>query len=896
MAYASVRGTLVHFDAFTTDTWEWSPAGRSWTKLCGEGTACDRHPLAMLDPTLVYDAARDRGELVELGWTWEWDGAERVWSVATRSGPSIRSGLSMAYDSTRRKVMLFGGYEPGWGGAEDDLWEYDGRTREWIQVCGGDTGCLGPPGRSVQSITYDPSRQRLVTYGGYGAEIETWEWDAAAGRWDKTCGPGTDCTCPPERADQAVSYDPGRERVVLHGGYEDMMNDVLYDDLWEYDSGRRRWDLVEGGGVESPRLHAWHSLAVDSDRGVVVFYGAGYRGPAELWEWDPAIEVWHRVCGPATACQAPSMPGNDAIVYDPRAGRTVVFGVDETWAWDGVTRSWEHLCGDGTDCVNPRFPTPPLASLDPVRGCPVVVTETGQIREFDSVQRSWRDVCAPGVECAFPDPFGGGAVAHRVRDGRAGLVMLAGWNCVLAEWDPAEEAWEELYQSDGLSRDGPWQALRGHGLVFDSHRDSLLLFGGSGVRGSGLSELWEWSFASQEWTLLCDELKCRGPGGRSGHSMVYEPARRRVWLYGGTRDGADPGQGDTWIWSLADERPSQLFAFPRFGTRADDVVLIEALAVRASTGASGEIAGRPAHGARLSLWDGGRYVPLAETDASADGAGVLSWESGAPASWTSSDPHFLDRAFRFGPRRTLHLRLEALAPNGASRARLATDYLELSVRYTWGPRPAPCDPMRLGDCEEGSCYPDDYRGGGTCLPPGSAPTEAPCTAHGDCHQGHVCHAVGGAGVHCLPSCDVRDGDPACGEGRYCTWTEHRWGVCVEERDCEDPASVSEACEAGRMDNCTCAASDPCGWSGDGHCHSYCTVAFPDDHLDEAGDCDDCDDEEALAEACFTPVLNNCTCRSDDPCGWVWDFDCQSECAELFPHDHFDDFADCLAGW
>ena len=83
---------------------------------------------------------------------------------------------------------------------------------------------------------------------------------------------------------------------------------------------------------------------------------------------------------------------------------------------------------------------------------------------------------------------------------------------------------------------------------------------------------------------------------------------------------------------------------------------------------------------------------------------------------------------------------------------------------------------------------------------------------------------------------------------YCTDNAYIGGVCqfVDLEDgydgcvCEsDCANVAEQCtmeNGGIYTNCTCAASDPCGWKDDNQCDAKCAAWYPDDHFDDSADC------------------------------------------------------------
>ena len=65
-----------------------------------------------------------------LGDTWTYDGTN--WTrQSPASSPTARYGPGMTYDSTRRLVVLFGGYG---GGELSDTWTWDGST--WTCVAG----------------------------------------------------------------------------------------------------------------------------------------------------------------------------------------------------------------------------------------------------------------------------------------------------------------------------------------------------------------------------------------------------------------------------------------------------------------------------------------------------------------------------------------------------------------------------------------------------------------------------------------------------------------------------------------------------------------------------------------------------------------------------------------
>lgn len=100
--------------------------------------------------------------------TWTWDGS--AWAREAGAGPTRRDHHAMAYDNSRREVVLFGGWD---GRFLADLWEWDGA---WKRI-----EAPGPSARGgLPSLVYDPSRRVVFLYGGWGddgAATDIWTWD-----------------------------------------------------------------------------------------------------------------------------------------------------------------------------------------------------------------------------------------------------------------------------------------------------------------------------------------------------------------------------------------------------------------------------------------------------------------------------------------------------------------------------------------------------------------------------------------------------------------------------------------------------------------------------------------------------------------------------------------------
>lgn len=164
------------------DTWLLDAAG--WRRIATEGPA-GRGRTAM-----AYDSARRRvvlfggasapagpkGPQTFLGDTWLWDG-ER-WQKAADSGPPGRYAHGMVYDERAGVVLVYSGAAAHRNAPLSDMWQWDGQRWTEIQLTG------PTPGHRYQPVmVYDRARGRTVLYGGLADAHETWEWDGQ--RWQR---------------------------------------------------------------------------------------------------------------------------------------------------------------------------------------------------------------------------------------------------------------------------------------------------------------------------------------------------------------------------------------------------------------------------------------------------------------------------------------------------------------------------------------------------------------------------------------------------------------------------------------------------------------------------------------------------------------------------------------
>lgn len=243
-------------------------AAATWSKL--SMTA----PTPWRGMTIAFDTKRKvvvlfggTGEMgTVLNETWEFDGQN--WKkITTAHTPLARFWHAMAYDAARGKVVLFGGWQTDNGGALSDTWEYDGSS--WKKVLTQNA----PSKRALTAVAFDSTRCVTVLFGGINNGVgynDTWEYNGF--NWSKAAA----TPAPSARWAHALAYDPLKGQVLLFGGYAPGSG-LQVNDTWIYDG--KAWLKLQP--AQSPSAREQHVLVFDDSR-VLLYGGYGYR---ETWQF-----------------------------------------------------------------------------------------------------------------------------------------------------------------------------------------------------------------------------------------------------------------------------------------------------------------------------------------------------------------------------------------------------------------------------------------------------------------------------------------------------------------------------------------------------------------------------------------------------------------------------------
>jgi hypothetical protein len=268
--YDPVRDRMVVFGGYTgegylNDVWALSLAGTpEWTELTPGGTP----PHPRYRQSAIYDPVRDRMVLFA-GWyadtnfddVWALSLAGTpTWTDLTPGGtsPVPRLSHSAIYDPVRDRMVVFGGVEFGY---LNDVWALSlANAPAWTELTPSGTP---PTGRWDHSAIYDPLQDRMVVFGGYdgfGYQDDTWALSLAdAPAWTKLTPAGTP---PSGRFGHSSIYDPVRDRMVVFGGFGDSR---YVNDVWDLGlTGTTAWTPTLAGDLQTLTVNATHGSVTEA--------------------------------------------------------------------------------------------------------------------------------------------------------------------------------------------------------------------------------------------------------------------------------------------------------------------------------------------------------------------------------------------------------------------------------------------------------------------------------------------------------------------------------------------------------------------------------------------------------------------------------------------------------
>jgi hypothetical protein len=290
MAFDAARGRVVLFGGWSyaggsnpwmNDLWEWD--GVQWYPAAPVGPL----PRGRLKHAMAYDPVAQRVVIFggsgyepalpfpypKLNDVWDWDGTAFRQRTTSGGPPAARESTSLAFDSARGALVLFGGdtsadYTPV---LTRDTWELTPGpppgTWTWAQRATSPPASL--PASDSHVLLYDGTRTLLLA--GRDATVPVWQWNGTA--WSSVPFTGAQ----PQASSLRAAWDGARGRAVVFGLYRS-------DDVWDW-TGSGFEHLVQPPLATWPENYA-SAMAFDSNRGRAVLFDED----AATWEWDADVE------------------------------------------------------------------------------------------------------------------------------------------------------------------------------------------------------------------------------------------------------------------------------------------------------------------------------------------------------------------------------------------------------------------------------------------------------------------------------------------------------------------------------------------------------------------------------------------------------------------------------
>jgi hypothetical protein len=304
----------------------------------------------------------------------------------------------------------------------------------------------------------------------------------------------------------------------------------------------------------SPPARHYHVMSPDGGRGQVLLFGGQASGSftvsgpplSDTWIWDGTN--WSQ----RFPSNSPSSRFSSAIAPDPIAGATVLFGgldpavtpspVNDTWVWDGT--NWSQK----SPLTRPA-PRSDHAMSSGSGGTSNVVMFGGTFGGFLNDTWVWN-----GITWTAMTPLSkpSGRIGHVMAYDAAHreVVLFGGLSSTGGDGTGTSIILNDTWIWNGSDWTQRFPLVNPPpmyrpAMAFDSVSHKMVLYSGNAQYGSDL-QTWEWD--GNNWKSINTAINTLlGLTWRFGYSMVFDPTRQQVLLFGGGLPTFE-GLNDTWVY------------------------------------------------------------------------------------------------------------------------------------------------------------------------------------------------------------------------------------------------------------------------------------------------------------------------------------------------------------
>lgn len=296
--------------------------------------------------------------------------------------------------------------------------------------------------------------------------------------------------------------------------------------------------------------------------------------------------------------QRPFRPAEHSAIHAPETGEMIVFGgsqslptascapgpsdyTNETWIYSEACNAWTEVTAPGPDRRSRHVAAYGQGTMWLFGGrFRAEGTQAGDYRLFDDLwaldvfSRTWDELTPEGD---LPAARSNSAAAW---DSKQNRVWVFGGNRSpgsfsydlvndLWSYDPADNRWRQASTQGRAPTPRLW-----HSMLYDAARHRLVVFGGTDAEGATtgvyLSDVYAFDLEAQRWEQL-HAGDGSAPDGRFWGSVVYRPEQQDYLLFGGHDDTQLGNRNDTYRFDPGDRSWTQLFAGDAFNRPANDI-------------------------------------------------------------------------------------------------------------------------------------------------------------------------------------------------------------------------------------------------------------------------------------------------------------------------------------
>lgn len=527
------------------DTWALDLSGPqlSWTQIPTTGAIPPRRDhVSVYDPVrqrmLVFGGSNFNNSFKNDVYALDLAGAPTWSPIGTVGSPPGRFAHAGIYDPVRDRMIIFGGFG---GTFRNDVWELTlSGTPTWSQITPAGTP---PVGRNAMTAFYDPIGDRMLVFGGFDGNTQSFLNDlwalnlSGTPTWTQLSLPGA----PSVRRHYASGFDPSTNRVLIHGGLQFATPPQLnyLNDTYQLDLGSLTWTQLASGATKRNT----HRGVYHAGSGRFVFYG-GYDSnnqlPNDTWifqsgAWSPASF--------SSNADKPTQRRDHSAVLDAGRDQIIVFG-----GWDGDSKNdvWKlNLSPESWEEVLPLGAPPPArfahtAVLDPLADRMIVFGGADADLENET-ESFFNDVWSlslgatptwtPIVPAGTP-PSVRNAMTAIFDAPRNRVLVFGGFN------GPSQTFLDDLWELD-LSGTPTWREIeipgrtpdprRHYAAIHEPEDDRLVIHGGYDL--TFRQDSWWLRLSDDKWFSVNDHRDL--PLGRNAHRGVLDEARDRMVIFGG---------------------------------------------------------------------------------------------------------------------------------------------------------------------------------------------------------------------------------------------------------------------------------------------------------------------------------------------------------------------------